>query len=114
MPKGKSYNNRAKREPFLANVIMAEVETEKQSPGLIRNLSLLGCYVETATPFSSGVNLRLIIFHNGEKVRALGKVAHAAANKVMGIAFTSVLPGDEAVLEEWMDKLGRPDDMKTK
>jgi hypothetical protein len=97
--------NRAARRPFLANVIVTDVETGKQIPGLIRNLSLSGCYVETATPFSSGINVRLIIAHNGEKLRAFGNVARATENKGMGIAFTSILPDDQTILEKWMEKL---------
>ena len=97
--------NRAKREPFLANVIVTEVETGNQIPGLIRNLSLSGCYVETAAAFSPGLNVRLIISHNGEKFRAFGKITHAAANKGMDIIFTSTLPHDEAILEGWMATL---------
>jgi hypothetical protein len=95
-------NRLVARKRFLANVIVTEVETGNQIPGLIRNLSPSGCYVETAAPFSPGVNVRLIISHSGEKVRALGKVAHATANKGMGIALTSILPDDQTILEAWV------------
>jgi hypothetical protein len=96
---------RAKRQPFLANVIVTEVETGNQMPGLIRNLSLSGCYVETAAAFSPGVNVRLIISHNDEKFRAFGKIIHAAASKGMGIVFISTLPDDEVILQGWMARL---------
>jgi hypothetical protein len=70
--------NRKARQLFLANVIVTDVEAQKQITGLIRNLSLSGCYVETATPLSPGINVRLIIAHNGEKLRAFGNVARVA------------------------------------
>jgi hypothetical protein len=96
--------NRAARQ-FLANVIVTDVETEKQIPGLICELSLSCCYVETASPFSTGVNVRLVITHHGEKVRVFGKVTHATENKGMGIAFTSTLPDDQTILEKWIENL---------
>jgi hypothetical protein len=105
VPEERFNLSRAARQPFLANVIVTDVETGKQIPGLIRNLSLSGCYVEIATPFSPGINVRLIIAHNGEKLRAFGNVARAAENKGMGIAFTSILPDDQTILEKWMEKL---------
>jgi hypothetical protein len=97
-------NRLVARQRFLANVIVTEVETGNHIPGLIRNLSPFGCYVETTAPFSPGVTVRLIISHSGEKVRALGKVAHATANKGMGIALTSILPDDQTILEAWMGR----------
>lgn len=93
------------REPFVANAIVNGVDVEKQILGLIRDLSLTGCYMETTTPFNPGTNIRLIIAHNGEKLRAFGRVAHAEENKGIGIAFTSVLPDDQTILEKWMEEL---------
>jgi hypothetical protein len=36
-----------------------------------------------------------------------GQVAHAEA-KGMGIAFTSMQPNDQVILEKWMEQLRRP------
>lgn len=107
MAEEKIDRSRAARQAFAANVIVIEVETEKQIQGLVRNLSLYGCYVETAVPFGSGVKAQLTITHSGQKFTALGKVAHATANKGMGIVFTSVQSNDQEVLEEWLERLRR-------
>ena len=94
------------RQPFVANAIVNGVDVEKQIVGLIRDLSLSGCYVETTIPLSPGTNIGLIIAHNGKKFRAFGRVVHVAENKGMGIAFTSVLPDDQTILERWVKELG--------
>lgn len=108
MAEQKVDRSRAARQSFVANVLVTEVETEKQVPGVIRNLSLFGCYVETAAPFSCGVKVQVSITHHSQKFTALGKVAHAIANNGMGIAFTSVESSDQTILEEWMEQLRRP------
>jgi hypothetical protein len=100
--------NRAVRQVFIANVIVTEVETEKQIQGVVRNLSLFGCYVETTSPLNQGVKAQLSITHSGQKFTAIGKVAHAVANKGMGISFTSLQPNDQMILEKWMEQLRRP------
>lgn len=95
---------RAARQLFVAKVIVIEVETEKEVHGVISNLSLFGCYVETPTPFSRGINIELTITHSGQKFMVLGKVAHAES-KGMGISFTSMQPNDQVILEQWMEQL---------
>jgi hypothetical protein len=70
-------HGRAARQVFVAKAIVTEVETEKQIQGVISNLSLFGCYVETPTPFSRGINVELTITHSGQKFMVLGKIAHA-------------------------------------
>lgn len=84
---------RARRQIFVAKAIVTELETEKEVQGVISNLSLFGCYVETPAPFSRGVRVELSITHSGQKFMVLGKVAHAEA-KGMGIAFASMQPHD--------------------
>ena len=108
MAKEKIERSRAVRQPFIANVIVTEVGTEKQIPGVVRNLTLFGCYVETVAPFTPGAKVRLTITHKGQKFTVLGKVAHAVASKGMGISFTSTQPNDDAILEKWVEQLRRP------
>jgi hypothetical protein len=102
--------SRATRQAFVANVIVTEVVTERQITGVIRNLSLFGCYVETAVPFMRGVKAQLTVIHDSQKFTVLGKVVRAEANKGMGITFTSIQPDDQTTLEKWMEKLRRPGD----
>lgn len=105
MPQEKIERNRAVRQPFVASAIVTEIGTEKQIRGVVRNLNLFGCYVETSAPFTPGAKVRLTITHNGRMFTSPGKVAHAVANKGMGVAFTSVRSDDQAILEKWMEQL---------
>lgn len=105
MPHEKIERNRAVRQPFIASAIVTEVGTEKQITGVVRNLNLFGCYVETAAPFTPGAKVRLTITHKGQKFTSPGKVAHTLPNKGMGVAFSSVQSEDQTTLEKWMEQV---------
>ncbi|PYU23378.1 MAG: hypothetical protein DMG32_16310 [Acidobacteria bacterium] len=97
--------HRATRQPFVATIVVIDVESEKRITGHTSELSLFGCYVETATPFAHGARGRLIIAHKAQKFTTFGKVAYTVANEGMGIVFTLMESHDQAILEEWMDQL---------
>lgn len=69
------------------------------------NLSLFGCYVRTAEPFLEGTKVSLRIMHGGTSLAALGRVAHSKPNSGMGVAFTTIEPPSQAVLEKWLASL---------
>jgi len=69
------------------------------------SLSLFGCNVQTATPFVHGGKGHLVIAYGAQNFTAFGRVANTVANQGMGIVFTSVEPGDQAILEKWMEQL---------
>lgn len=96
--------NRALRKPLAAEIVVTDVASERQMTSRTSDLSVQGCFVMTPTPLSPGAKVRVTIVHAGAKIAALGRVVSAHA-KGMGIAFVSIEPGDQAVLEEWMGEL---------
>ena len=81
---------------------MTDLESEKQIVTLARNLSLVGCFVATATPFLTGTKVRLRITHRGATFAALGWVAYASASEGLGIAFDGIEGRDRAILDIWL------------
>jgi hypothetical protein len=79
-----------------------DLESENQIATLARTLSLVGCFVATATPFLTGTKVRLRITHRGATFAALGWVAYAAASEGMGIAFGGIGARDRAILDTWL------------
>ncbi len=69
------------------------------------NLSLFGCYVHTTDPFPEGTKVSLRITHGGTSLAALGKVVHSKPNSGMGVAFTTIEPPSQAILEKWLASL---------
>jgi hypothetical protein len=68
-------------------------------------LGLLGCVVDTFELFPKGMAVNVKLSHRGAEVRALGRVLYARPDLGMGLAFTSIKPEDERVLDWWMAEL---------
>jgi hypothetical protein len=63
---------------------------------VLRNVSLRGCYVETARPLPVGSEIDLLIFIGDRSVRAGAKVRFLRLGAGMGVEFTHL--GPEALL----------------
>jgi hypothetical protein len=92
---------RTLRKEFAANSVITDVVSEKQLSARTSNLSVSGCFVSTPTPFSKGENIRIAIVHAGARFEGFGRVIFANAEG-MGVAFTSIEPQYQAVLDRWM------------
>lgn len=95
---------RALRKPFVAAIVITEILSERQISIHTSNLSVHGCFVPTPTPLNLGVKVQITMVYAGAKVVALGHVV-SAHPEGMGIAFTNIEPGDQAILELWMSEL---------
>jgi len=89
----------------VAGVQLADLQSEKQLAAHIANLSLLGCFVETVTPFPEGTNVRLKISHASVNLIAIGKVAYSRPQSGMGVAFTTIEPSNVPILDAWLENL---------
>ena len=78
------------------------MHSEKHFAAHTTNLSLFGCFVQTATPFSEGTKVRLKISRGGAHVVGLGKVAYAWPGSGMGIQFVTIEPSSLPVLDRWL------------
>ena len=84
---------------------MAEVTAAKSGKYLVAvtgEISRLGCFVKTATPFPSGESVGLRITHDGKAFAVTGMVVYAASGKGMGIVFGAIPIDDQRVLENWL------------
>jgi ABC-type Na+ transport system ATPase subunit NatA len=96
---------RALRHSFVALIDLSDIQSEKHLAALTKDLNLLGCFVETATPFPEGTKVRLRIWHAGVNFYAGGKVAYSQPNSGMGIAFTTVEVSRSQILGTWLASL---------
>jgi len=69
--------HRTQRFPFVAGIQATDVHTDKQFAAHTEDLSLLGCSVETLTPFAEGTIISLRISQGGVNFIAQGKVAYS-------------------------------------
>jgi len=92
---------------FVAGIDLTDLESEKHLAAHIKDLNLLGCYVETVSPFPEGTKLRLNISHAGMNFIAVGKVAYSRPNSGMGIVFITIEPKSQEVLDLWLANLRR-------
>jgi len=89
----------------VAGIDLTDLESEKHLAAHIKDLNLLGCYVETVTPFTEGTKVRMHISHAGKNFSAIGRVAYSRPNTGMGIAFTTIEPSSLHVLDVWLEGL---------
>jgi hypothetical protein len=94
-------HRRALRHLLGGTVEVTDLESEKEIVTVARNISLLGCFVATVTPFVTGTKVRLRITHRGATFTAFGWVAYAATEG-MGIEFGGIETKDRAVLNTWL------------
>ena len=100
-------HRRAPRHLLGGVVEVTDLESEKQILAVARYLSLVGCFVATATPFVTGTKVRLRISHRGATVAARGSVAYLSASEGMGIAFDEIEARDQAILDTWLDEAAK-------
>jgi PilZ domain len=97
-------HRRAPRHLLGGAVEVTDLDSEKQIVTVLRNLSLFGCFLATATPFVMGTRVRLRITNRGATFAAFGWVTNASAAEGMGIAFGRIEAKDRAVLDAWLDE----------
>ena len=91
----------------MAGIHLTDLQSEKHLAAHIENLNLLGCFVETVTPFPKGTKVRLQISHAGANFTAIGKVAYSRTKAGMGITFITIEPKNQEVLDLWLADLRR-------
>jgi hypothetical protein len=72
------------------------------------DISMHGCYVESAAPYRAGTRLELKLEANGLRVEAIGEVRVAYPGLGMGISFTKVADEDCNRLRELVRSACRP------
>jgi hypothetical protein len=57
--------------------------------------------VSTATPFPAGTKVIFRVAYREKQIVAFGKVIYGRQDIGMGIAFTTIGPEDQKLLEDW-------------
>ena len=98
---------RTPRFPFIANAEIFEKGSAASNPGRVTELSLYGCYVETASTFEKGVPFLLKVFAEGRFFESQGTVLYVQPGQGMGVGFQNVNPHYLTVLKTWLIESAR-------
>jgi hypothetical protein len=72
--------------------------------GILGDLSVGGCYVETIAPQPTGTPLELYLLTQGGELQVGGVVRHAQPAMGMGVEFVDLKPEKLAVINELMPR----------
>jgi hypothetical protein len=100
---------RSARHNLGAAVELTDLVSGRTKVGLVRALSLHGCFVKTEMLFRVGARLALKIAHSGSEFSAIGRVVVRVAdrtNRGVGVEFTDLALIDQARLEACLADLG--------
>jgi hypothetical protein len=100
-PEEYPVKRRTPRYPFAAP---AAVLPEKGAPvgGNIKELSLYGCYLDSASTLAPRARVLVKIFMPGDYFEANATVAYATPALGMGLVFREVKPQFRTVLRKWL------------
>jgi hypothetical protein len=96
---------RAPRRPLVVDLVVTDIQSGVQISERTKDLSRCGCGVTTATPFPAGTRIMLKATYREETITAFGKVAYGRPNIGMVIAFTTVAPEVQKLIEDWIAEL---------
>jgi hypothetical protein len=92
---------RAPRYPLAVDVELIDLQSGIKIKEHTKDLSLYGCGVNTAKPFSAGTKVILKLVYRERQIVAFGKVIYRRQDTGMGIAFTRIEPEDPKLLQDW-------------
>jgi hypothetical protein len=93
---------RTPRYPFAASVEVLETGAPDATTARVTELSLYGCYVETANPLAKGVHATLKVYVENKYFESQATVLYSQPNIGMGVGFQNVNPHYLTVLRRWL------------
>lgn len=93
---------RVPRFPFVASAELIDESSQAKMNVRVTELSLYGCYVDSANPLPRGSIVSLRIFTESEYFEGRANVVYAHPNLGMGLAFRDVRPQFLPVLRDWL------------
>jgi hypothetical protein len=102
-----SERRRAPRYPIIADAEIIEIVSNTKLTARTSDLSAGGCFLDMLNPSPEGTEIRVRISHTNTTFTALGRVVFTFPNMGMGVMFTSVDANQQAVLQKWLEELGR-------
>jgi hypothetical protein len=101
-----SLRSRPRRYPLLAAAELTHVTSGVQMKQTVSDISAYGCHVSTQQMWPIGSRLKIRILYGDETFSASARVVYDSPMQGMGIAFTHVPDGNQAVLDTWIARLG--------
>ena len=104
-----------RKSPRLDVVLKVRFETEEDlQDALIHNISQMGMYLATDTPFDVGYRFFIEIELPGKKGQVKGSCEVIWVNQIevkdypkgMGVQFTDLAPKDRRILDEYLSEIG--------
>ena len=102
-----SERRRAPRYPIIADAEITEIVSDTKLSARTSDLSVGGCFLDMLNPSPEGTEIRVRISHANTTFTALGRVVFLFPNMGMGVMFTSVDAEQQAILQKWLEELGR-------
>jgi len=102
-----SERRRAPRYPIIADAEVTEIASDTELTAKTSDLSAGGCFLDMLNPSPEGTEILVRISHANSTFTALGRVVFLFPNMGMGVMFTSVDANQRAVLQKWLEELGR-------
>ena len=101
------YRDRRSRTrfPISGNVFVGGTHGSCGFAAKLGDISLTGCYVETATPLPAGRAVMLLLKIGNSEIKAAGVVRAFYPSAAMGIEFTHLNPVDKRTLGELISQL---------
>ena len=102
-----SERRRAPRYPIIADAEVIEIASDKELTAKTSDLSAGGCFLDMLNPSPEGTEILVRISYANSTFTALGRVVFLFPNMGMGVMFTSVDAEQQAILQKWLEELGR-------
>jgi hypothetical protein len=104
-----SERRHAQRYPFIAEAEVIEISSDTKLVAKTSDISLGGCFLDMLNPTPQGTDVRVRISHEGATFTAPSRVVFVLPNMGMGVVFKSVEPSQQAILQQWIARLSRPE-----
>jgi len=102
-----SERRRTPRYPIIADAEVIEIASDTELSAKTSDLSAGGCFLDMLNPSPEGTEILVRISHANTTFTALGRVVFLFPNMGMGVMFTSVDAEQQAILQKWLEELGR-------
>jgi PilZ domain len=95
------------RYPFSALATISEPIIRTQHSGLISDISLKGCFVESIDQLAYGTVIVIRLERSGQPFQSWGRIAHVHAGHGTGIVFFETSSDQQIILEGWIVELSK-------
>lgn len=99
------FQSRPRRYPLLVPAELTHLQSTVQMKQLVSDLSPYGCHVSTQQMWPIGSKVRIRIESDDKAFSAMARIVYDLPMLGMGVAFTEIAAGDQAVLDSWIAEL---------